>query len=100
MSADVDFTALVEAAVNASEGVEAHGPIEQGEWLVRMGIKERAKMLAETSQPGKDQSVSKVVERLIERGGGGMGRLYKVMAIVPEGGGRRRPVGFGGGVAE
>ncbi len=42
--------------------------------------------------------VMRAVERLIERGGGGMGRVYKVMAIVPEAGGRRRPVGFGGGV--
>ena len=100
VSADVDFTALAEAAVNASEGVEVHGPIEQGEWLVRMGIKERAKMLAAKGQAEKEQSITKAVERLIERGGGGMGRLYKVMAIVPEGGGKRRPVGFGGEVAE
>lgn len=45
--------------------------------------------------------ITQAVERLLERGGGrggGMGRIYKVMAVVPEGGGRRRPVGFGGGV--
>ena len=35
--------------------------------------------------------------RLVERGPEGMGRLYKVLAIVPETGGKR-PVGFGGGV--
>jgi hypothetical protein len=27
-----------------------------------------------------------------------MGKVYKVLAVVPESGGRRRPVGFGGDV--
>jgi NADH dehydrogenase [ubiquinone] 1 alpha subcomplex assembly factor 7 len=36
-------------------------------------------------------------KRLVDRGGSGMGKVYKAMAIVPESGGRR-PVGFGGGV--
>ncbi|RAL67527.1 hypothetical protein DID88_008282 [Monilinia fructigena] len=39
ISADVDFIALAEAAMNASEGVEVHGPVEQGGWLGSMGIK-------------------------------------------------------------
>ena len=99
ISADVDFTALAEAAINASEDVEVHGPVEQGEWLERMGVRERAEMLVRNMN-GKDgdavAGVKKAVERLLERGGGGMGKLYKFMAIVPEGGGRRRPVGFGG----
>ena len=64
-----------------------------------MGIRERAKALVREGQVEKEQSVTKAVERLVERGGGGMGRLYKVMTIVPEGGGRRRPVGFGGELA-
>lgn len=37
-------------------------------------------------------------KRLIEGGPAGMGRIYKTLAIVPESGGRRRPVGFGGDV--
>ncbi|MCJ1431010.1 hypothetical protein MMC27_000360 [Xylographa pallens] len=96
LSADVDFTALAEAAVEASPGVEVHGPVEQGAWLERMGIRERAAMLG---KPGGVESevVRTSVERLVERGGGGMGRLYKVLAIVPEGGGRG-VVGFGGDV--
>ena len=36
LSADVDFTALAEAALNASEGVEVHGPVEQGVFLEGM----------------------------------------------------------------
>ncbi|KAF7868835.1 uncharacterized protein EAF02_009571 [Botrytis sinoallii] len=101
LSADVDFIALAEAAMNASEGVEVHGPMEQGGWLESMGIKERAEMLVK-SLGQKDDEVKKRVEgawkRLVDRGGSGMGKVYKVMAVVPENGGRRRPVGFGGGV--
>ena len=115
ISADVDFVALAEAAIEASNGVEVHGPVEQGMWLEQMGIRERAEMLIKSGKRGnvdskigddgkghellneeeRAQSVRKAVERLVERGGGGMGRLYKVMAIVPERGGKR-PVGFGG----
>ena len=38
-------------------------------------------------------------KRLVEGGPTGMGKAYKVMALLPENGGKRRPVGFGGGVA-
>ncbi|KAL4880743.1 S-adenosyl-L-methionine-dependent methyltransferase [Aspergillus karnatakaensis] len=99
VSADVDFTALAEAAIDASEGVEVHGPVEQGHFLQAMGIAERMAQLLRTET---DEEKRKVLEtasmRLVERGGGGMGKLYKVMAIIPENGGRRRPVGFGGEV--
>ena len=103
ISADVDFTALAETAVQSSPRVEVHGPTEQGGWLERMGIWERSKAISENLK-GEDSEgrkrIAAAVERLVERGGGGMGKLYKVMAIVPENGGRRRPVGFGGGVGE
>ena len=105
LSADVDFTALAEAAIGASEGVEVHGPVEQGYWLESVGIRERAQILsraldkeATAGNEDKKRHVQQSVERLVERGGGGMGRIYKAMALVPEGSGKRRPVGFGGGV--
>ena len=106
ISADVDFLALTEAALNASPGVEVHGPVEQGFWLESMGIRERAEMickgLKERDGDLRDVAEAKrrvmgAVERLVETGQGGMGRMYKVLAMVPERGGRR-PVGFGGGV--
>ena len=108
ISADVDFVALAEAAVEASPGVEVHGPVEQGAWLERMGVRERAEMLCQSAVTKKGESkatggeekakeIRRSVERLVERGGGGMGRLYKVMAIVPERGGKPA-VGFGGEV--
>ena len=42
------------------------------------------------------ERTEKAWKRLVDRGEGGMGRVYKALAIVPENGGRRRPVGFGG----
>ncbi|KAI9700741.1 MAG: hypothetical protein M1836_002110 [Candelina mexicana] len=101
ISADVDFVALAEAALKASPGVEVHGPVEQGHFLHTMGIGERAKQL--TSKLGvheveKRERLESGWRRLVERGGGGMGKIYKAMAIVPNTGGARRPVGFGGGV--
>lgn len=99
VSADVDFTALAEAAIDASEGVEVHGPVEQGDFLQVLGIADRMQQLLRGI---KDEERRKTVEsawqRLVERGGGGMGKLYKFMAIIPENGGKRRPVGFGGSV--
>ena len=83
--------------------MEVHGPVEQGAWLEAMGARERADMICSSLKKGAgggemEEQVRKGVERLVERGGGGMGRIYKVMAILPENGGRRRPVGFGGDV--
>lgn len=104
ISADVDFTALAEAALDASPGVEVHGPVEQGFWLETMGIRERGEMLCKgldkEGEKGVEEAKKRVrgaIERLVERGGGAMGKIYKVLAIVPERGGKR-PVGFGGGV--
>jgi len=92
----VDFTALAEAALKASSRVEVHGPVEQGDFLSAMGIKERAEQLiGKEADEEKRKRLESGWKRLVERGGGGMGRIYKVLAIVPDSGGRR-PVGFGG----
>ncbi|KAK2811700.1 hypothetical protein FQN50_002046 [Emmonsiellopsis sp. PD_5] len=99
LSADVDFTALAEAAIDASPGVEVYGPAEQGSFLETLGITERAgQLMRRAGDEEKRRAIEVGWKRLVERGGGGMGRLYKAMAIVPESGGRRRPVGFGGSV--
>ena len=104
ISADVDFTALAESALEASPSVEVHGPVEQGVWLETMGIRQRGDMLCERLEKDGGVEIEEAkrrikgaIERLVERGGGGMGKIYKVLAIVPERGGRR-PVGFGGRV--
>lgn len=98
LSADVDFIALAEAALSASPGVEVHGPVEQGQFLLSMGIKERADVLMKGLGEEKKRGVEGAWRRLVDRGGSGMGKVYKAMAIVPESGGKSRPVGFGGDV--
>ncbi|KAI1374592.1 DUF185-domain-containing protein [Hypoxylon crocopeplum] len=105
LSANVDFGALVEAAVRASPGVECHGPVEQARFLETMGVQQRAEMLAKrVVGTGKEARKKKAElerswKRLVDRGPTGMGKVYKVLAILPENGGRRRPVGFGGDVS-
>lgn len=98
LSADVDFQAI-KVAAEATGGVDVHGPVEQGDWLHSMGIGARASILASKA---KDEKAKKRVEseyrRLVEKSGGAMGKIYKVMAIVPEK--SPQPVGFGGSVNE
>jgi NADH dehydrogenase [ubiquinone] 1 alpha subcomplex assembly factor 7 len=99
LSADVDFLALADSALGASPGVEVHGPVEQSFFLSTMGIKERADRLLKGA---KDEVTRRRLEtgwkRLIDRGPNGMGKTYKIMAIVPykNKGPVRRPIGFGG----
>lgn len=102
LSADVDFTAIAESAMLASEGVEVHGPIRQGDFLELLGIRERAEMLTKAPgvAPETTQQIDKAWKRLVDRGPGGMGKVYKALAILPENDGQRRPVGFGGDVRE
>jgi len=95
ISADVDFTALAKAAIDASKGIEVYGPIEQGVFLKQMGIQQRAEaLMAHAKDDEGKRLVDSAWRRLVDGGPGGMGKLYKVMAIVPESGGRRRPVAF------
>lgn len=96
LSTDVDFQAIKAAALQTHpESIEVHGPVEQGDWLHAMGIGARATVLAnvQSTQEGKKR-VEQAYNRLVERGGGAMGKLYKVMAITPNG--QPKPVGFGG----
>lgn len=101
LSADVDFTALAEAAIDASPNVEVHGPVEQSAFLGAMGIKERAEMLVKKAG-GNEETKKRITDgwtRLVDRGPQGMGRIYKALAIVPWKEGKfERPVGFGGQV--
>lgn len=105
LSADVDFSAVADAALEASDGVEVHGPVEQGLWLQQLGIQDRAARIIKAmsaDESGDAEDKIKTFEagwkRLVEGGPKGMGKAYKVMAVVPEAGGKRRPVGFGGAV--
>ncbi|TLS22646.1 uncharacterized protein PpBr36_06004 [Pyricularia pennisetigena] len=101
LSADVDFAAVAEAAMRASEGVEVHGPVPQGYFLEAMGIKQRADSLIKNcKEPSKAADVDRAWKRLVDRGPNGMGKIYQALAILPENDGKRRPVGFGGDIGE
>lgn len=99
LSVDVDFMSIAEAALKASEGVEVHGPVDQAGFLEVMGITQRAAMLAKKAGPERAVEIEKAWKRLVDRGPGGMGKVYKVLSILPENDGKRAPVGFGGDVS-
>ena len=88
LSAHVDFTTLAAAA--QSEGAIVWGPVEQGEWLVRLGIDARAAALARAA-PARADEIAAARMRLVNADA--MGRLFKVLAVTapgwPEPGGFR-----------
>lgn len=94
LSADVDFQAI-KIAAQQHHSVDIYGPVEQGDWLHTMGIGARATALAntQTSEEGKKR-IASAYNRLVEKGGGAMGKVYKVMSMLPKG--SKTPVGFGG----
>ena len=88
LSAHVDFTTLAAAA--QGEGATVWGPVEQGEWLVRLGIDARAAALARAT-PAQADAIAAARMRLVNDDA--MGRLFKMLAITapgwPEPGGFR-----------
>jgi len=90
LSCDVDFASLAFAvAGSAGSGSEAKavGPVTQGAFLQRMGIRERLErlLLACGTSPEADQEKKRLIseaQRLVDPND--MGNLYKVLAIVPK----------------
>lgn len=85
LTAHVDFTTLAAAAQAA--GATVWGPVEQGEWLVRLGIDSRAALLARAA-PAKADEIAGVRVRLVVD----MGRLFKAIAATAPG--WPEPAGF------
>jgi len=79
VTAHVDFQALVRAAEDI--GVAVHGPVPQGEFLTRLGIETRALTLMAKASHEVSEDISGALRRLIGGGRGGMGELFKVLAI-------------------
>ena len=79
LTAHVDFQALALAA--ESMGVLTHGPIEQAEFLRRMGIAQRAAALQANAAPDKATDIDMAVARLTGEDRTGMGKLFKVIAF-------------------
>jgi len=78
LTAHVDFTTLAAAAQSA--GAVAWRPVEQGEWLAKLGIDARAAALARTT-PDRADAIVAERSRLVRE----MGALFKVLAVTAPG---------------
>lgn len=81
LTAHVDFSAVVSAAM--AEGVEVHGPVEQGLFLERLGIHERADRLTRDTDAVTSIGILDGLARLTAQDR--MGSLFKVVAFGPRG---------------
>ena len=77
------------AAAAQVERAVAWGPVEQGEWLVHLGIDARAAALAR-AQPARTDEIAAARMRLVNREG--MGSLFRALAITAPG--WPEPAGF------
>jgi len=80
LTSHVDFAAL--AAVARSQGLATHLST-QGEFLLGMGLLERAGRLGQAADDASRAKITAEVERLA--GPDQMGNLFKVLAILPSG---------------
>jgi NADH dehydrogenase [ubiquinone] 1 alpha subcomplex assembly factor 7 len=80
ITAHVDFQALARAAEDV--GACVHGPVPQGDFLKRLGIEARATRLTAKAVPEIAADISGAMQRLINGGRGGMGSMFKVLAIA------------------
>src|SRR5438445_7334804 len=79
VTAHVDFQALLRAAEDL--GARVHGPVSQGEFLKRIGIETRAVTLMAKATPEVSEDISGALKRLTDSGRGGMGSMFKVLAV-------------------
>ena len=79
VTAHVDFQALARAAEDL--GARVHGPVPQGEFLKRLGIETRAVTLMAKATHEVSEDISGALKRLIGGGRGGMGSMFKVLAV-------------------
>lgn len=79
LTAHVDFEALANAAEDMR--VRVHGPVEQGEFLIHLGIENRALSLMAKAQHEAAENVASGLRRLTSRERDGMGALFKVMGL-------------------
>ncbi|MDB5409662.1 MAG: synthase subunit beta [Rhodospirillales bacterium] len=88
LTTHVDFAAIAEAAVAADAAV--WGPVTQGDFLRALGIESRLERLAADAAPEQAAEIVSAGRRLIDPGG--MGTLFKVLAIAARD--RPAPAGF------
>lgn len=79
LTAHVDFQALALGAEDA--GARLHGPVEQGEFLKRLGIETRAATLMSKASMQVSADIETALKRLTGTDRGAMGALFKVLGI-------------------
>jgi NADH dehydrogenase [ubiquinone] 1 alpha subcomplex assembly factor 7 len=79
VTAHVDFQALMRAAEDL--GARVHGPVPQGEFLKHLGIETRAVTLMAKASHEVSEDISSALKRLTGGGRGGMGSMFKVLAV-------------------
>jgi NADH dehydrogenase [ubiquinone] 1 alpha subcomplex assembly factor 7 len=79
VTAHVDFQALARAADDL--GARVHGPVTQGEFLTRLGIETRAMTLMAKATAEIAEDIAGAMQRLVGGGRGGMGQMFKVLAV-------------------
>ncbi|MEP9352929.1 SAM-dependent methyltransferase [Xanthobacter sp. KR7-65] len=80
LTAHVDFARL--ARLGRAAGLRAFGPVEQGDFLARLGLAERAGRLMRHAPPEAAAKVAAAARRLAGTGEGEMGRLFKVLGLA------------------
>lgn len=78
VTAHVDFGTLKTVAEPL---VAVAGPVTQGQFLIALGIEERAERICKSATDSQREEVMAALCRLVARKD--MGRLFKVMALVP-----------------
>jgi NADH dehydrogenase [ubiquinone] 1 alpha subcomplex assembly factor 7 len=79
LTAHVDFEALARAAEGM--GARVHGPLEQAEFLRRLGIVKRAAALKTAARPAQVANIDAALARLTDGKPTGMGQMIKCIAF-------------------
>ncbi|MQV96887.1 class I SAM-dependent methyltransferase [Sinorhizobium medicae] len=79
MTSHVDFEQLASRA--KAEGVQVNGLVRQGDFLVGLGLLERAAALGRDKGESTQEGIRDDVERLAGSGPGKMGELFKVLVV-------------------
>ena len=79
LTVHVDFARMAQAALRA--GAAVHGPATQADFLLALGLAERAQVLSAKATPDQAQAIGAAFDRLTQAGATGMGDLFKVLAL-------------------
>lgn len=79
LTVHIDFARLAQAGLDA--GAACHGPVTQRDFLLALGLAERAQALTARATPGQAASIAAAAARLTDPSATGMGALFKVLAL-------------------